>query len=69
MREFKVNDYLTLKFEYGRTNIYVKGESFKQCKSLHINIPLKDIEFYDEIESIDEATDILNVLERVVPRE
>jgi len=29
-KEFKVNEYITLKFEDGYTNIYVKGEFFNQ---------------------------------------
>lgn len=32
MREFKVNEYITLKLEGGKTNIYVKGQLFNQCK-------------------------------------
>ena len=35
---FKINDYITLKHENDRTNIYVKGRFFNQCKYLLINI-------------------------------
>lgn len=59
MKEFKVNEYITLKLKRGKTNIYVNGEHFNQCKFLMLNIPLKEVEKFDEIESIDEAADIL----------
>lgn len=59
MNEFKVNDYLTLKLEEEKTNIYVKEVLFNQCKYLMLNIPIEETENFDEIESIDEAADIL----------
>ncbi|KKN07632.1 hypothetical protein LCGC14_1064990 [marine sediment metagenome] len=60
MLEFKVNDYITLKLQGGKTNIYVKGQLFNQCKFLMINIPVEEISTFDEIESIDEATEKLD---------
>jgi len=36
MTEFKVNEYLTLKLDEGKTNIYVKNEVFRQCKHLKL---------------------------------
>ena len=59
MQEFKVNDYITLRLESKKTNIYVKGELFEQCKFLLLNIPTQDVDFYDEIESIDEIAEKL----------
>ncbi|KKM99888.1 hypothetical protein LCGC14_1143310 [marine sediment metagenome] len=59
MHEFKVNDYITLKLENTKINIYVDGEIFEQCKFLLLNIPTQDVDFYDEIESIDEIAEIL----------
>ena len=38
MKEFKVNEYITLKLEGGKTNIYVKDRLFNQCKFLLLNI-------------------------------
>ena len=38
IKEFKVNDYITLKLEDGKTIIYVKGKRFDQCKYLLLNI-------------------------------
>jgi len=55
VKEFKVNNYLELKFEGGRTNIYVNNRLFRQCMYLLLNIPINKIEEYDEIRSIDEA--------------
>ena len=53
-KEFKVNEFITLKLENNKTNIYVKGDLFKQCKYLAFNVPIEDIEDFDEIQSIDE---------------
>lgn len=59
MKEFIINNYLSLRLEYNETNIYVNGENFKQCKFILLNIPMDETERFDEIESIDEAADIL----------
>ena len=56
IKEFKINQYLKLKLEGGRTNIYVNNRRFIQCMYLLLNIPVDRIEEYDEIESIDEAS-------------
>jgi len=58
--EFKVSNHLTLKLKDYRINIYVKNKLFNQCKYLLLNIPNQDIEKYDEIDSIDEAAEILD---------
>lgn len=55
MQEFKVNDYITLKLEDRKTNIYVAGKLFRQCKYLLLEIPINEITSINEIESIDEA--------------
>jgi hypothetical protein len=34
MLEFKVNDYVSLKFNYPDTEIYINGKYFMQCFSL-----------------------------------
>jgi len=59
-KEFKVNDYLSLKLEGNSTNIYVKGRLFQQCKFLLLNIPIDEITSFDAVESIDEAADKLD---------
>jgi len=58
--EFKVNKHLELKLKSAKTNIYVGGKLFNQCKFLLLNIPNDRIRDYDEIESIDEAAEELD---------
>ncbi|HEC39247.1 hypothetical protein LCGC14_0558550 [marine sediment metagenome] len=55
MSEFKVNDYITLKLENGKTEIYLQEERFIQCKYLLINIPIEKYERLGEGMSIDSA--------------
>ncbi|NVM45634.1 MAG: hypothetical protein HWN79_12030 [Candidatus Lokiarchaeota archaeon] len=55
--EFKVNDYLILRLETNRTNIYIKGKMFRLCKFLLLSIPKAKVKEYDDIESIDEAAE------------
>jgi len=65
-KEFKVNDYITLKLEfdtweeYWETVIYVNERRFDQCKFLLLDIPIEEIKTFDEIESVDEAAEKLN---------
>ncbi len=58
-KEFKINEKLTVKLENNRTNIYVDGRMFNQCKYLLLNIFTSRIRAYDRIESIDEAAETL----------
>lgn len=60
VREFRVNDFITLKLQGNRTHIYVKNQPFMQCMYLLLNVDLNRTEDYDEIESIDEAAVRLN---------
>lgn len=60
MKEFKINDYLTLRLQDYRTFIYIAGKKFRQCKFLLLNIPADEIKLLDEVQSIDEATERLN---------
>ncbi|MFX0142123.1 MAG: hypothetical protein ACFFDN_51270 [Candidatus Hodarchaeota archaeon] len=60
MLNFKINEYISLHLENGITNIYVKGAYFNQCKFLLMNIPIQDIEKYNEITSIDEMVEKLD---------
>ena len=59
-KEFKINTYIKLKFEGGRTNIYVKNRIFQQCMYLLLNLRVDQIENYEEIDSIDEAAEKLD---------
>lgn len=58
--EFRVNEYIVLRLENNRTNIYVEGKLFNHCKYLLLNINRNEFEEYDELESIDEAAEILD---------
>jgi len=55
--KFKLNDFLTVRFESNKTVIYVKGEPFKICKYLLMNIPSSEVCDYD---SIDQASEFYN---------
>ncbi len=52
IKDFKINDFLTLKFEGGRTVIYVKNRPFRQCMYLLLDISVDRVEKYDEIRMI-----------------
>ncbi len=60
MLYFKINDYITLKLEHSKTNIYVKGKKFNQCKYLLLNVSKSRFREYDAIKSIDEAAERLS---------
>jgi len=53
--KYKVNKYITLRLENGKSIIYVGGKIFRQCKYLLLDIPVDNIQDYGYIESIDEA--------------
>ena len=58
--EYKINEFITCKFQDGyRTNIFVNGEHFDHCKFLLIIDP-QEHELQDDIDSIDEAAEILS---------
>ncbi len=59
MLEFVVNKFIMLKLEDGKTNIYVNGEMFNQCKYLMLNVPTRDDKKIEKIETIDEVADSL----------
>ncbi len=60
LKEFKVNDFITLKLEGNNTVIYVDGKKFNHCKYLLLKIPIDEIETFEDIESIDEAAEKLD---------
>ena len=57
---FKVNKYITLRLKNRKSIIYVGGKIFQQCKYLLLNIHVDKIRDYGEINSIDEAAEVLN---------
>ncbi|MFO8020539.1 MAG: hypothetical protein R6U96_18095 [Promethearchaeia archaeon] len=60
MKKYKINQYLTLKLEQGKTNIYINNKKVLHCKFLLLNIPVNDVSKYNEINSIDHAAEMLN---------
>ena len=65
-KEFVINEYLKLRLEDRMTVIYVKNRPFRQCMYLLLNIDTNRIRQYDEIESIDQAAELLDgSMERV----
>ena len=52
---YKVNNEITLKLENDKTNIYINGERFDQCKYLLLNLEAEKIPEYDDFKSIDEV--------------
>jgi len=59
-KEFVINKYLKLKLEQERTTIYVNNRPFRQCMYLLMNIPVNRFRDYDNIESIDQAAEVLD---------
>lgn len=57
-KEFKINEYITLKLEDERTVLYIKEKPFIICKRLLLHIPENLITKFDEVDSIDAATDL-----------
>lgn len=62
--EFKVNENITLKLENNNTFIYINGESFMQYIHLVLQITKYQFSNYDQINSIDEASEIYKNLNK-----
>ncbi|MFX1394432.1 MAG: leucine-rich repeat domain-containing protein [Promethearchaeota archaeon] len=60
MHEFIINDYLRLKLIDNRTYIFINDELFNHCKYILLDIPVEEVEDFDEIDSIDEAAEKLD---------
>ena len=56
----KINDHLSLRLENNKTNIYVGGRLFSQCKYLLLDISKGKSSELKKVESIDEAEAKLN---------
>lgn len=54
LQDFTVNEFISLKLDGKRTEIYVDGELFRSCKYLLISIPIDEIEEWDYYDSMDE---------------
>jgi len=60
LKEFKVNEFLSLRLEGDKTFIYVEGKRFDQCRFLLLDVSIEQARSFDEIESIDEAAEKLD---------
>ncbi|MHA1986293.1 MAG: leucine-rich repeat domain-containing protein [Promethearchaeota archaeon] len=60
MKEFRINNFITLRLEGQETVIYVANKRYMQCKYLLMIISAEEIQFYEDIESID---DVINKLD------
>ncbi|MEJ2295687.1 MAG: hypothetical protein P8Y23_13110, partial [Candidatus Lokiarchaeota archaeon] len=63
-REFKINNHLKLKLINGQTIIYIDENPFHQCKYLLLNLTQKDFAKFKNIDSIDEAFQIYNKMDK-----
>jgi len=63
-REFNINEHLKLKLIEGQTVIYIDEKPFHQCKYLLLNLTQKDFAKFDHIDSIDEAFQIYNNMDK-----
>ncbi|MHA1679785.1 MAG: leucine-rich repeat domain-containing protein [Promethearchaeota archaeon] len=55
--EYRVNQFITLRLENGKTNLYIDDELFVQCIRLVLNIPIEDVVDARTIDSIDDASE------------
>jgi hypothetical protein len=63
-REFIISKDLKLKLIRGQTVIYVDEKPFHQCKYLLLNLTQKDFTKFEHIDSIDEAFQIYNKMDK-----
>ena len=63
-REFRINEHLILKLINGQTIIHIDNEPFRQCKYLLLNLTSKDFAKFEHIDSIDEAFEIYNRMDK-----
>ncbi|MBD3197797.1 MAG: hypothetical protein GF317_22285 [Candidatus Lokiarchaeota archaeon] len=57
----KINEYIELKLEKGKTKVYIDSEEFIQCRILLTEIPINNIESLDQYMSIDELFDGVDI--------
>mgnify|MGYP006277758521 CR=1 FL=1 len=60
IQEYRITQWLALKFDGMATTIYVKDKPFRQCKYLLVDIPMENIHEYRDITSIDDVAQRLD---------
>jgi len=63
-REFRINEHLKLKLIKGETIIFIDEIPFHQCKYLLLNLTQRDFNRFDHLDSIDEAFEIYNKIDK-----
>jgi len=68
MSEFVINSFIKVRLEFGKTNIYINNELFKQCKYVLTKKKIYELEELRELDSIDDlAEDLDHSLEGIEP--
>jgi len=63
-KEYRINEHLMLKLIKGKTEIFIDKDPFHQCKYLLLNLTQKDFKNFDQIDSIDQAFEIYNNMDK-----
>ncbi|UCD02108.1 MAG: hypothetical protein JSV23_03575 [Promethearchaeota archaeon] len=57
MLKFTINEFLDLRLEDGKTNIYVNNELFMHCKHILLTVPLDEIDDFNSVDEFIERSD------------
>ena len=57
MLEFKVNQFIILRLEDGKTNIYINNKLFNECKFILVKAKVENLEEIIKIKSVDELSE------------
>lgn len=58
MQTFIANEFISLKLEGDKTEIYINDKRFNQCKYLLISLPVQELDDWEEYKSMDEIIKI-----------
>ena len=64
--EFKINKFITLRLENGKTNIYINGDLFNHCKYILVKKNIRNLEDVLLAESIDDLADNYSYVPEVI---
>ncbi len=68
LKNYRINEFITLRLYEDYTYIYVKEERFFSCMRLLLNIPFNELEKTEKIQSIDKAEEfLLNLSYEIAP--
>jgi len=60
MQTFVANEFISLKLEKGKTQIYINDKLFNQCKFLLITLPVDEFDDFEGYDSMDEVIEAVN---------